>query len=129
MSAKEILELLVDGDGNLQLSDGVDALAQGITRLVKDGAQINANEALGLFTANVDHIARTLSEIILETQGAVVAAHAAITHMQTGKVPEMDTFDLQENLSILLLGFELEQLAGMYNALEVARDSREQDAT
>ena len=117
MSARELMSMLADADGNLNLSDAVIALRAAIGRETAEGKALTAQAALRIFSRQLDHVSRTLAEALLNTQASVIAAHAAIQHMMTGQDMERPSFDPEAELELLLSAFEIERLAMTYDTL------------
>lgn len=128
MSANDILELLVDEDGNLDAPTAIETLNARVRELIDDGYRIDGSKALGIFADQLDFVSATLSALIVNVTASVVAAHRGIDQLITGRASEIPEYDVGEELAILLSEFELQHLGRTYDALEEVKAASDESA-
>jgi hypothetical protein len=124
MSAEDIVTLLADENGNLNLDEAHDALSQRAVQLQEDGARLGVVEMLNVLENQIGAIAATLVETVLLTQKSVIAAHSAINYLMTGEQTDPD-FDIEEQRHLMLLSFELDKMSQVVDILEATVERKE----
>jgi hypothetical protein len=126
MSAQDVLELLVDGDGMIDTPKAIEALTTAIKRKLEEGAVIDGNAALQLFSLQLDYVTATLTQIVIGQQSDLVAAHRGLDQIITGQASRIPEYDVAAQTAALLGNFEVQNLARTYDALEAALEASEE---
>lgn len=128
MSSVDVVSLLVDEDGSVNVNDAVAALDSGIARMHKEGVFITYEEAIGLVYAHLDYFHDVMTEQLLLLRRASDVQFALINQMRgdpNAKMPE--PIDLDEQLQMSQAGAKLDRLARLYDILEGKREEDEKD--
>jgi hypothetical protein len=118
MGATEILTLLTDEDNNLNLSEAINALQAAIDKALKAGATLDGNTALRLYAQQLDYVTMTLSQLVVSTQVAIVAAHRGLDQLIKGVPSDIPEMDGNLELQTLISNIQLQNLARTLDALE-----------
>ncbi len=117
MASEQLLQLLVDEDGNLPIEEAVAALNEGIREKIDKGLRIDGNAALGLFADQLDYVTASIAGALVNLQGAVIAAHRGLDQLVSGRASEIPEYDVTDALAKLLAEFEIQHLSRTYDAL------------
>jgi hypothetical protein len=128
MSAQDILKLSANADGSIDIGRGVDVLQRKVDKLIEDGASITGQQALTIFAKRLDTIVDVFSESIVSLQAALVRTHQGLDSLIKGGTTTIEDYDTDAELLAMHLGFELDHLAYLYDALN-GDDSEDQSGT
>lgn len=118
MGANELLQVIADEDGEVDVLEAAYRLGDGVTRLVEQGAVLNADKALQIMQRHQDGVNGTVAELLVTIQAAVMQLQSGLSQLLTGQASSQPEFESEAELEALTLGFEVNRLGLLYDALE-----------
>ena len=118
MSTQDILKIITNEDGKVDVNEAVARLSDGCARQFELGGQLSVDEALRIMQQHQDNVNEVLATLVVNTQAAVVQLQDGLSQVLTGEPSVTESFDPEEEAFGLTQSFELFRLGRIYDALE-----------
>lgn len=115
MSASDIIEVLADEEGNVDINEAIAMLQESIA---SNSYELSAVDVLNLVQMRLDVVETTFVNLIVATQAALIDAHRGIDTIIKGEPSDIGQMDAEQEREALFKHLVLENSANIYDYVQ-----------